>query len=87
MRSVSKQQVVRRLVMPGPIAFGRGVQLELHVDELAFEGGSAYLFGCVLERYFARHVTLNSFTETRVRSQTRGLVMNGRPRCGARPIL
>ena len=87
LRSVSKQPVVRRLAMPGPIAFGRGVQLELKVDELAFEGVSAYLFGCVLERYFARHVTLNSFTETRVKSQTRGLIMNGRPRCGARPIL
>ena len=87
LRSVGKHQVVRRLPMPGPIAFGRGVQLELHVDEMAFEGVSAFLFGCVLERFFARHVSINSFTETRVSSQTRGLIMNGRPRCGARPML
>lgn len=87
LRSVRKSQVVRRLPMPGPIAFGRGVQLELNVDELAFEGVSAFLFGRVLERYLARHVSINSFTETRVKSHSRGLIMNGRPRCGARPIL
>ena len=69
------------------MAFGRGVQLELKVDELAFEGASAYLFGCVLERFLARHVSINSFTETRLESLNRGLIMNGRPRCGARPIL
>ena len=87
LRSVMKQQVVRRLPMPGPIAFGRGVQLELAVDEPAFEGVSAFLFGSVMERFFARHVSINSFTVTRVRSLTRGLIMNGRPRCGARPIM
>jgi type VI secretion system protein ImpG len=87
LRSVAKRQIVRRLPMPGPIAFGRGVQLELGVDELAFQGSSAFLLGCVLERFFARHVSINSFTETRVRSMTRGEIMVGRPRCGARPIL
>jgi type VI secretion system protein ImpG len=87
LRSITKQQVVRRLPMPGPIAFGRGVQLEVLVEEPAFEGGSAFLFGCVLERFFARHVSLNTFTATRVRSLNRGVIMDGRPRCGARPIL
>ena len=87
LRSVGKRQIVRRLPMPGPIAFGRGVELELGVDELAFQGASAFLLGCVLERFFARHVSINSFTETRVRSMTRGEIMVGRPRCGARPIL
>ncbi len=87
LRSIRTRQVVRRLPLPGPIAFGRGVQVELEVDELAFQGGSAFLFGCVLERFFARHVSMNGFTETRVRSQTRGDILLGRPRCGSRPIL
>jgi type VI secretion system protein ImpG len=87
LRHVHKRQVVRRLPMPGPIAFGRGVQLELSVDELAFQGASAFLFGCVMERYFSRHVSINGFTETRVRSLTRGDILVGRPRCGTRPIL
>ena len=87
LRAIAKRQVVRRLPLPGPIAFGRGVQLELVLDELAFQGSSAFLFGCVLERFFARHVSVNNFTETRVRSLTRGDILSGRPRCGARPIL
>ena len=48
---------------------------------------SAFLFGCVLERFFARHASINTFTSTRVRSMSRGVIMNGRPRCGARTIL
>jgi type VI secretion system protein ImpG len=87
LRQVSTRAVVRRLPMPGPIAFGRGVQINLEVDELAFQGSSAFLFGCVLERFFARHVSMNGFTETRMHSQTRGEILNGRPRCGTRPIL
>lgn len=87
LRKVSTAAVVRRLPMPGPIAFGRGVQITLEVDELAFQGSSAFLFGCVLERFFARHVSMNGFTETRMRSQTRGDILMGRPRCGSKPIL
>ena len=86
-RSVRSAPVVRRLPMPGPIAFGRGVRIELEVDELAFQGASAFLLGCVLERYFARHVSMNGFTELNVKSQTRGDILLGKPRCGARPVL
>jgi type VI secretion system protein ImpG len=85
-RSVRTTPVVRRLPMPGPIAFGRGVRIDLEVDELAFQGASAFLLGCVLERYFARHVSMNGFTEMNVKSRTRGDILTGRPRCGSRPI-
>ena len=86
-RSARIAPTVRRLPMPGPIAFGRGVQIDVEVDDLAFEGGSAYLLGLVLERFFARHVALNNFTATRVSSPARGTILDGRPRCGSRPIL
>jgi type VI secretion system protein ImpG len=79
--------VVRRLPMSGPIAFGRGLQITIDVDELAFEGGSPFLLGSVLEHYFARHVTLNSFTETVLRSQTRGEIHKWMPQWGARATL
>lgn len=86
-RSITTKSVVRRLPMPGPIAFGRGVQIVLELDDMAFLGASPYLFGCVLERFFARHVSMNGFTETRVYTQSRGNILVGRPRCGTRPIL
>ena len=85
-RSVKLQPVVRRLPMPGPITFGRGVAVTLEADDLSFEGASAFLLGCVLERFVARHVSINGFTQLRVHSPSRGDILNGRPRCGTRPI-
>ena len=87
LRSVRMQPVVRRLPMPGPITFGRGVAITVEVDDLSFEGASAFLLGCVLERFFARHVSINGFTQLRLHSANRGDILNGRPRCGTRPIL
>ncbi|WP_374402489.1 type VI secretion system baseplate subunit TssF [Niveibacterium sp.] len=86
-RSVESAPVVTRLPMAGPLCFGRGIQIALTVDELAFEGGSAFLLGAVLERFFSRHVSLNSFTETVLHSMTRGQLMHWRARCGLRPTL
>jgi len=85
-RNVGLSPVVRRLPMRGPITFGRGVQIDVEVDDLAFEGGSAFLLGCVLERFVSRHVSMNGFTLTRVRSPARGAILEGRPLVGARPI-
>jgi len=86
-QSVRVQPVTRRLPSPGPITFGRGLEIQLEVDELAFEGGSAFLLGSVLEQFFARHVSINSFTETALRSSRRGEIMRWLPRWGERPIL
>lgn len=86
-RSIRVRPTVRRFPLPGPIAFGRGLEIVLDVDELAFQGGSAFLFGSVMEQFFARYVSINSFTETVLRSGARGDIMRWVPRCGERPIL
>jgi type VI secretion system protein ImpG len=86
-RAVKIARVVRRLHEPGPLAFGRGLEIEVSVDELAFEGASAFLLGSVLDRYFARHVSLNAFTETVLRSEGRGEINRWMPQWGARPTL
>jgi type VI secretion system protein ImpG len=59
----------------------------VEVDDMAFQGGSAFLFGAVMERFFARYVSINSFTETVLRSTARGELMRWVPKCGQRPIL
>jgi len=87
LRSVRTESVVRRLPRPGPIAFGRGVLIALEVDELAFQGGSAFLLGCVLSHFFGRHVSMNGFTELRLSAPSRGLIFAGSPQDGARPLL
>lgn len=84
---VDSKPVFRRLPMPGPMAFGRGLEIRLQLDDLAFHGQSAFLFGAVLHQFLARHVSLNSFVETVLHSQRRGEIMRWRPLCGSRPIL
>ena len=98
-RSVSVSRVVRRLpagspdgVSDGdrgraPLSFGRGLQITVQLEEHAFEGTSGFLFGAVLDQYFARHVSINSFTETVLRSERRGEINRWSPHWGARPTL
>jgi type VI secretion system protein ImpG len=59
----------------GPLTFGRGIELTVTCDEDALEGTGAFLLGAVLERFFAKYASINSFTETVMRTQQRGQVM------------
>lgn len=79
------KMVTRRLPQKGPIVFGRGVAVDVTVDEGLFAGTSPFLFGAVLEQFFARHVSINVFTETTLRSLQRGEIMHWKPRIGKRP--
>ncbi|MEP7300845.1 MAG: type VI secretion system baseplate subunit TssF [Caldimonas sp.] len=86
-RSVSVKPIVRRHPVAGPIAFSRGLEVRVTVDDLSFEGGSAVLLLSVLHQYFSRHVSMNSFVQTVLASMTRGDVMTWAPRLGARALL
>jgi type VI secretion system protein ImpG len=84
LRAVESQPIVRRLPSSGPITFGRGLEISLTCDESAYEATGAYLFGAVLEEFLARYVSLNSFTETVLRTTDRGEVMRWPARIGRR---
>ena len=86
-RSIGVKPVVRRHPLAGPIAFSRGLEIRVTVDDLSFEGGSAILLGSVLHQYFSRHVSMNSFAQTVLSSLTRGDVMTWAPHLGARALL
>lgn len=85
-QKVSANPVVRRHPTTGPIAFSRGLRIEIWMDELGNEGGSAVMFASVLHRYFTNHASLNSFVETVLHSLSRGELMHWGPRLGSRPI-
>jgi len=85
-RSVSYRPVVRRMPIEGPIAYGRGLEISLTLEDEAFEGAGIIVLASVLDRFFARYVSLNSFTQTRLHSATRGEVKTWPVRLGRRPI-
>jgi type VI secretion system protein ImpG len=97
-RSVRVSPVVRRLPMsraaergpartPSRLAFGRGLEIVVEVDEMGFEGGSAFQLGSILSHFFARYVTINSFTETALRSLGRGEINRWTAQWGTSPTL
>lgn len=73
--SVSSRPIVRRLVARGPATFQRGLEVNVLCEESAFEGVGAFLAGAVLAQFFARYVSINSFTETILTTTNRGEVM------------
>ena len=79
--------ITRRVAMAGPIAFARGLEITATFDEDAFEGSSAFLLGAVLERFFAKYVSINSFTVTVVKTVDRGPIMRWQARVGQRHVL
>lgn len=87
LREVRSRPCTRRLPMPGPIVFGRGLEISLEFDENAFRGTGVFLLGAVFERFLTRYVSINSFTETVLRTNERGEVMRWLANPGRRPNL
>ena len=85
--SIAAETVVRRIPGSGPMAAGRGLGLTLTMDEAPFGGSGAVLLAAVLERFFAKYVSINGFTETALRVSERGEVMRWPLRLGTRPVL
>ncbi|MFZ6648543.1 type VI secretion system baseplate subunit TssF [Undibacterium sp. TJN25] len=86
-KSVTAKPIVRRLPVPGPITYGRGLQITVTIEESAFEGIGVFMLGAVLEQFFAKYVSLNSFTETIIRTPRRGEIIKWPARVGRCEIL
>jgi type VI secretion system protein ImpG len=85
--SVQSRPVLRRVVGPGPITFARGLEITINFDEPALEGIGVFIMGAVVEQFLAKYVSLNSFTETVIKTQQRGEIMRWPVRMGKRQIL
>ena len=72
-QSVESRPVTRRIPRPGPITFGRGLQIKIIFEESAFEGSGIFMLGAVLETIIA--------------STERGEVMRWPVRIGQRQTL
>lgn len=87
LKSINSRPVTRRITGSGSIAFARGLEVTVTLEEAAFEGTGAFLLGAVLEQFFAKYVSINSFTETVVKTLERGEIARWTMRNGLRPIL
>jgi type VI secretion system protein ImpG len=67
--------------------FWQGTKINLRIDETKFSGTSIYLFGCILEHFFALYTTINSFTELVLTSPQRGEIYRWLPRTGDKALL
>jgi type VI secretion system protein ImpG len=86
-RSVLFRPIIRRIETPGPITFGRGLEITATIDESTFEGEGSFVLGAVLEQFFAKYVSLNSFTETVITTQQRKEIMRWPLQIGRKSIL
>lgn len=86
-RRVEYRSVVERLPGEGPIAFGRGLAVTIHVDEDRYEGLGLMPIGAVLEQLLARLVSINSCVQVSLRSTKRGEIKRWPVRAGGLGVL
>lgn len=85
--SITSRPIVRRISDEVLSTALRGLEITIGFDESFFEGTSIYALGAVLERFFRRYATLNSFTETVLTTQKRGEIARWRPEKGLGRII
>lgn len=68
--------------------YARGIAVDLELDEENYAGVGGYLFACILERFLALYVSINSFTQLTARSNRKDAeVWRWPPRAGDLPLL
>ena len=77
-----------RVISDDGVVFARGTQVEMEFDEEQFVGGGVYLFASVLEYFLGLYVSMNSFSQLRVRTRQRKEVLRQwPPRAGQKILL
>jgi type VI secretion system protein ImpG len=87
LRAVSSKSIIGRAPIAGPIAYARGTEITLTCEDAAFQGSNSFVLGAVLEEFFARYCSINSFSRAVLRSLERGEIMRWPARLGTRQVL
>lgn len=85
--SVKTRPIVRRMHDGVLSTAVRGQEITLELDEALFEGSSVFALAMVLERFFKKYATINSFTETVLRTQQRGEITRWSPKMGTNRVI
>lgn len=84
---VTSRSVTRRVSGVDRMAFGRGRQARIRLDDGSFENGRMFLFTAVVDRFLAEFASVNSFVETVFESPDQGEVARWPVRIGRRPTI
>jgi type VI secretion system protein ImpG len=76
-----------RVLSDDGMAFTRGTQVEIEFDEELFVGSGVYLFAAVLECFLGLYVSMNSFSQLRVKTRQRKEILKQWPPRAGRKIL
>ncbi|MCX8155638.1 MAG: type VI secretion system baseplate subunit TssF [Verrucomicrobiae bacterium] len=90
LRKIEVDYVTHRVPTKGPVpfAFARGLLIKMDVDDHKGGGFGMFLLGAVLERFFAKYASVNSFTQLVLTSdEGNTLRKTWPPRSGAREIV
>lgn len=85
--SVKTRPIVRRMHDGVLSTAVRGQEITLDLDEALFEGSSVFALAMVLERFFKKYATINSFTETVLKTQQRGEITRWSPKMGVNRVI
>lgn len=87
-RNLEVKEITRRIGTEPWRGFVRGFEITLEFDNSFYVGGSAFLLGCVLERFFPLYVSGNSFTQLIIKNtQREGIWKKWPPRSGKKILL
>lgn len=86
--ALSTRPMTARVNRQGRAAICQGTAIEVELDEPQFSGSGLFLFASVLDRFFARYCTINSFTKltVKLRNKTNPLV-KWPPRSGTAELI
>jgi len=85
--SLNSRRHFARVLSEDGMAFARGTQVEIEFDEEQFVGSGVYLFAAVLECFLGLYVSMNSFSQLRVRTRQRKEILKQWPPRAGRKIL
>lgn len=81
------RQITRSVQRADGFFPARGIEIRLTFDEDAYEGTGIVLMGAILDRFLAEYANINSFTQTVIVSQQRGVLKRWAPRTGSGPLI
>ena len=79
--------IVRRMADEVLSTAVRGLEVNVEFDESFYEGTGVYVLGVVLQKFFAKYVSVNSFTETVIHSPDRGEIARWPAMSGKRRVI